>query len=176
MHVEWRASREEGKVWVIYVDGEPWKEVYKGLFASRLKRLLGACDWADLEARFVQVENEVAVQAAVRLLAARSRLTGALRDRLKQKLLSDGAVAHAVRFCLQRGYLNDVETARSFVQAQLRRGRSVREILWKLRVRDGASPELVQQIYTSELKSGEFGKADATDLRQRSDAEAAQLE
>jgi hypothetical protein len=31
-------------------------------------------------------------------------------------------------------------------------------------------------LYTSELKSGEFGKADATDLRQRSDAEAAQLE
>ncbi len=31
-------------------------------------------------------------------------------------------------------------------------------------------------VYTNELKSWEFGKADAADLRQRSGAEAAQLE
>jgi hypothetical protein len=41
---------------------------------------------------------------------------------------------------------------------------------------EGPNDKLFFNLYTREFKSGEFGKAGATDLRQRSDAEAAQLE
>jgi regulatory protein len=139
MEIKWQTSPEDPRFLLISVDGDPWKSVYKSIFARHLNPIRRVTSPEDLQEKFHQIEAQLAKAHALKLLGLKGRLTQELKDKLGEKAFSDHAINFAITTCQKLGFLNDQEELRALVRREQRKGYGPNLIALKLRAKDPAA-------------------------------------
>jgi regulatory protein len=146
MEISWKLKEEDPRFLVICLDQEPWKTVYKSLFAFILRRLKGCRSLEELQEVYAKAEDKAAQLVALRALARRGLTAYELEQKLLEKGLSAGAIEKALERCRQLGVLDDLAHLRRVAESYERRGYGPQYIAFKLRHLAKGSLELLEPI------------------------------
>jgi SOS response regulatory protein OraA/RecX len=100
-------------------------------------------------------EEKRARQEAMRHLALRNHFSGELKRKLKRKGIGEEAADSALRFCEQKGYLNDSASIERFIQREEKRGYGPQMIAYKLKERGGLPSTEIAKIMRALQKNEE---------------------
>ncbi len=115
--------------WIaLFIDGIFWKKVNKQLFIRHLGSPL-------MRQEFAAIEEKVAKETSIQLLAKRSYLSSMLERKLKSKGLGEQAIRQAIAFCQEKGYLNDFAESKRLIEREERKGRGAKAIAFALQQR-----------------------------------------
>lgn len=152
MVIEWQIKIEDPRFVIVTVNNETWREVYKSLFIRRLKKLARSQSIEELETAFAKLEHEVSRNHVLRLLSSRAYTVHEIRSKLQGKRISSSAMEHAISYCKEMGYLNDVSLTESLIAQLRRRGKGGRYIQNTLKKRLGYVPNFPKDE-TAELET-----------------------
>ncbi|HKY99998.1 MAG TPA: regulatory protein RecX [Rhabdochlamydiaceae bacterium] len=146
MDLCWKVQPDDIRYLIIYLDGTPWKRVYKAFFSKALGALNECKSQQGLQEAFSAIEEKAAKLAALRALARRSLSEHELTRKLAKKELSALAIQKALTACRKLGVLDDSSYLRLFAEREERKGYGPKYIALKLKHKAPASPEIVNSI------------------------------
>ena len=185
MDLCWKTQLDDIKYLIIYLDGTPWKRVYKSLFSRTLGALKGCKSQQELQDVFAALEEKAAKLAALRTLARRSLSEHELVKKLEEKALSAFAIQKAIATCRKLGAIDDSAYLRLYAEREERKGYGPKYIALKLKHKAPASSEIVNGIVCEvaarqsktleKVIAKKFAKTDWKDPKQKRKALAALL-
>lgn len=119
---------------LLTLNGEPWKTVHTGIFGKPPKLPATEEEWPELEIK-------MAKRFVLDRLSYRNYPGSILRQKLKERLVSNEAIDQALIECAP--YFNDASWTESFVAHEIQKGRGPRLIAHKLRGK-GLQNELIE--------------------------------
>lgn len=133
MGLKLEIKKEDPKTLILCWENEVWRRVCKRLFFNDLKNIPQDLQWEDFHSHFILIEEKISKRYAVSLLAKRTFLSSELEAKLLGKGISQGCAQATIRYCLEKGYLNDTqEIARKFAK-EIGKGYSSKAAYFKLR-------------------------------------------
>lgn len=125
------------KIYTVYKDEEPLKEIHISIFGSNPK--------FHSEEEIAEKEYQGATRYALKQLSARSMLSQKLRELLFKKKVHSTIVDQIINECLEKGYLNDKEWIDSFIRVQRQKRVGTAMIRIKL-LQKGVDPEMIPSL------------------------------
>lgn len=135
MEIKWEISPENPQFLIIFIDKEPWKEVYKSIFIRHLSGIRRVHSLEDLQVKFQLLEDQLSKGYSLKLIGLKGRTTQELKNKLAEKGFSERSIDLAISVCQRLGFLNDQEEYRGFVRRELRKGYGPNLIAMKLRAK-----------------------------------------
>lgn len=86
------------------------------------------------------------MQTALKLLARRAHFEKELKEKLVRKELDTKEIEEAMRWCRERGYLDDIEVAAQWIKEQVRKGHGPRLLWAKLKTKCDLSDEVLWEL------------------------------
>ncbi len=155
---------------VLLLDGEFWKKVRKSLFLKGLKELPDSLSISELEEAFVELEKKAALRVAADLLSRRSLLEGEIKNKLKERLLSESSADHAISRLQSMGYLNEQDGVVRAIHSYFNRGFGPKGIFAKLQRKTSISAaELKEKIFSEIPEDKQLEKIEELAERKRLD-------
>lgn len=146
MKIELTICEENPRFLFLMVNDELWKRVYAPFFSKHLSQLRSCTTQAELEERFALIEEKLAWQESLRLLALKSRLSSEMRKKLLLKGLSSSSIQKAIDRCVEAGYLDDFEEIRKLAQREMRKGYGPRWVMAKLRTKGEVPDHFIEEL------------------------------
>ena len=119
-----------------------------------------------------EADAEGAYSVALRLVAARPRAEGELRQRLREKGHNSAATDRAIDRLRERGVLNDAEFVQHFVRVRSSRGHGASRLIADLRSR-GVDGRLAERLVAETLQ--EEGADEGAQMRRLAERRLSQL-
>jgi SOS response regulatory protein OraA/RecX len=92
----------------------------------------------------VQEEEKMGKRYALYLLSKRAYLCSDLMEKLEAKGISSETAKGIIRFCLEKGFLDDSSHIARLVAKELRKAQSVKAVFFKLRAKKGIDENLLK--------------------------------
>lgn len=125
---------ESNTKWIFLFWGEElWKRIDRSLFASSIAQLTHLLTFEQVQKRFLELEEKIALSYMARLLAKKSFFSWELQQRLIGKGFSKESFQLACSFFQEKGVIDDQTRAGYLLERGLKRGRGPRRIQagWK---------------------------------------------
>ncbi len=146
MQVTYHLIEHSFSIYLILIDGEPWRQVHRNFFNQG--SFPKSCDYIkELEVLLRETENKKALAYALKRLSSRSYPTSELKKWLEKSFLSAPTIQTVLQECTRLGYLNDQAWIHYFINSHLRRGIGPKIILMKLKLK-GLPEALIQTELT----------------------------
>jgi len=130
----------------ITVDEDDWGVVHTSIFGQKpsFPAVVGSLEeWEEL---FSALEYKQTKNYVLKRLAEKPFHTGELAKCLRERLVSQKAIARVTEECLQAGYLNDAEWVDAFIRGHLRRRHSMQTIARKLQAKGVPKDDIQEAI------------------------------
>ena len=145
--------RQEEKGWLIlWIEGEFFRKLSAPLFRKKMIDKSFSSKEEFLK-WFEDLEEKVAKQAALRLLAMRDYPSTLLEEKLMQKGISQKAACRIIEDFTSQGFVNDEEWVLRFIQREFAKGVGPKEIevkLWEKKIAKDRVADLVNTMITFE--------------------------
>jgi SOS response regulatory protein OraA/RecX len=122
------------------------------LFARELEQMPQFSSREELEIFWKKCERKAGERYVLCLLAQRSHLSSELVRKLRLKGISGTTILEVVEWCKERGFLEDVDLLKRWIAAEIKRGRSPRQIQFYLMTKKGVDPDRLSSLFSPELE------------------------
>lgn len=122
MLLEKRSVSNESKYWILFIDGEEYRKISIQLFRKTMDLPKTFSSLDELDAWFLEIEKKAARNYCLRLLSKRSYLSDSLKKKMEKKLLSLAAIADALFFVKERGYVDDENLCIQYIEKEKKKG------------------------------------------------------
>ena len=131
--IEIKIDPENRRFLEIWVEGDKWKAVDKGLYKGHLHEISRCRSKEECTLFFSKKERQIALGYAYYLLSRRGYLKRELEEKLKAKKISDEVIQEILLKCEKQGYLDDRREISLFVKRRIERGEGPLMIAMQLR-------------------------------------------
>jgi SOS response regulatory protein OraA/RecX len=136
MKIEWK---EEKQRIFLFLDGEHVRTVSSRIVSSRELSGISDVTWDAFERSLSLLEQKGGMRLAYSSLARKSCHSQQIRELLSKHFLSEQVIENIVSFCHEKGYLNDQEWEAARIANLRTRGKSSKDIAFRLRKQGIAS-------------------------------------
>lgn len=148
-------KKEDPNTLILSWDGEIWRNVSKSLFFSELRKISSAVTRGEFEDLFAQIEEKVGKRYAFSLLSRCALFSVDLEAKLIAKGLSPRAAQRICAYCVQLGYIDDPALCEGVLAREVRKGRSPRAALFRLKHKKGLNEEVLAGSLQSAIRCEE---------------------
>ncbi len=178
MKISCSPKSEQPSVLTIYCDGSPWRDIHTTVFGRRPILPQGCESLIDFSEQFSILECRQAKNYAIRRLSLQGMLSIALARSLKERLVSQKAIQHAIGELMELGFINDEEWAASYVRSQNNKKVGPRAIAQKLANKGVRGEKLEQALEKSwdpneqkaligSLLKSKYARRDLSDFKEK---------
>lgn len=178
MQVEYLPKSDQPGLYLICVEGTPWREVHRLLFGRKQKLPKNVAGFPELEEICNEIEFQSARRYALWRLSRFSQTTAMLEEAFEKYLVTAFTQNRLITWLTENGYLNDRHYSERLVSLEQAKGRGPGAIRAKL-LRKGLSYEQAQEALAGldletelatlrkVLETSKYKKYNINDFRER---------
>jgi regulatory protein len=146
MDIRWPESKENPKLLELIVENILFRKILKSLFIRKLNALKNVNSREEFNAKWAQLEYEVALGVVFKILAKKSYFCVEIEKKLRERNITEKSIQAVVEYCRNKGYLNDDDLRKKVIANNIQKLKGPRAIAAKLKCRQAFTSDSVTLI------------------------------